>query len=310
MHDSCPFETLNLSHNSYGHQLMDNEYPIVWHEPVLDLSWDQLEAEIDLKSQLDIVGGIKITNVEMKKERIAAFAAIFRIGRATNSSTFVNFINANLCGEGILSLSKLVDGSPELRRLHLIHNRIDNMNSARCLSRSLKSHACVNELHLGHCDIGSSPEILLVILQSDVSIINLEHNNIESLGAAKIAQYLEDDPPIRRIDLECNRLNDGDIIHISQALKRNTNLKTIRLHTNNFTSISVKALLNCVFDGSTLNAISESNNTLTRINMYYGHNRLADCIDSLLEMNRTQKILLALQDKDSLLNILQMYLWN
>jgi len=85
------------------------------------------------------------------------------------------------------------------------------------------------------------------------------------LGAVKIAEYLESDPPIHQIDLECNHLNNDDALLISQALKRNTNLKTLSLHANNLTCIGVKALINCVFDGSSLNAISESNHTLTQM---------------------------------------------
>ena len=48
-----------------------------------------------------------------------------------------------------------------------------------------------------HCDLGSSPEILsvIVILQSDVEYIGIDNNNIDSLGAVKIDEYLEGDPP-------------------------------------------------------------------------------------------------------------------
>ena len=54
--------------------LMDNEEPIVWHEPILDEYWNRLEAKMN---QLDIdtstdVSGMYIENVEMKKERLAA----------------------------------------------------------------------------------------------------------------------------------------------------------------------------------------------------------------------------------------------
>jgi len=108
---------------------------------------------------------------------------------------------------------------------------------------------------------------------------------------------------IRRIDLDHYRLNDNDAILISQALKKNTELKTLSLHTNNFTSNGVKALLTCVFDNTSLNSISESNHTLTDISFFcVGDYKLEyDCIGRLLQSNRTQKILLALQDKDSLL---------
>jgi hypothetical protein len=175
------------------------------------------------------------------------------------------------------------------------------MELARCLSRSLKSHTRINDLRLTHCDLGSDPEILLVILQSDVECIILSNNNIDSLGAVKIAEYLASNPPIKDLSLE-NRLNDDDAILISQALKRNTNLETINLLMNNFTSIGVKTLLSCVFDGSSLNAISESNHTLRGMNLFLQVNdRLQRCIDRMLTFDRTQKIVIALQDKDSLL---------
>jgi hypothetical protein len=109
------------------------------------------------------------------------------------------------------------------------------------------------------------------------------------------------------LSLDHNRLDDDDAVLISQALKKNTNLHRINLHSNNFTSIGVKALLTCVFDGSSLNAISESNHTLESLMLFWysGQNcRLQSCIDRLLQLDQTQRIMLALQDKDSLLKYL------
>jgi len=299
---------LRLIHNDeWDYEFEDNEAPIVWHEPILDGYWNEFEDNIrrrQLRSIAIKIQGIYIENVEIKKERLAALVDIFRNGRATDSIGFVSFINANICGEGIVYLSKLVDVSSQLQTLVIRHNRIDNMESAHCISRSLKSHAPINQLYLAHCNFGSNPEILLIILQSDVKHISLSNNNIDSLGAVKIAEYLEGDPPIEVLSLSHNRLNDGDIIHISQVLKRNTNLKSLNLDGNNFTSIGVKALLTCVFDSSSLNAISESNHTPEGMNFFHIMERLDCCIDRLLELDRTQKIMFALQDKDSLLKYL------
>jgi hypothetical protein len=297
---------LHLIHNiGYGPPLTNGEEPIVWNEAILDEHWDQLEDALSGNELVTNICGIEIKNVEMTKERLAALVSMFVSGRATNSCDGVRFINTNLCGEGIVWSSKLVDVSSNLQEFCLTHNRIDNMESARCLSRSLKSHTCINHLHLTHCDLGSSPEVLSVILQADVMSINIENNNIDSLGAVTIAEYLEGDPPICHIDLDHNCLNDDDAVLISQALKRNTNLKTIYLHSNNFTSIGVKALLTCVFDSSSLNAISESNHTLRRIDMFHNPNdKLAFCTEILIQLDCPQKIMLALQDKDSLLQYL------
>jgi len=300
-------------HNSRWDQqlLLDNEEPIVWNKPMLDEYWNRLEEKIDERKHLGILTKIKhiiIENVEIKKERLAALVAIFSNGRANNSSCLtVEIVNTNLCEEGIESLSELVDNSSQLQTFCLHHNRIDNMDSAQRLSRSLRSHSSIDELHLNHCDLGSTPEMLLVILQSDIDYINLDNNNIDSLGAVKIAEYLEGDPPIEVLSLGHNRLNDDDAILISQALKRNTNIKQIHLRSNNFTSIGVKALLTCAFDSSSLNAIS-----LTKIYLFSpgqardmtSSHTFEGCIDRMLEMNRVQKIVLALQDKDSILQYL------
>jgi hypothetical protein len=96
---------------------MDNKEPIVWHEPILDEYWDQLEATIDRMRQVDRVtdiSDIKITNVEMKKESLAA---LLTNRSATNSIRTVIFCNSNLCEVGIISLSKLVDVSLQLKTL-------------------------------------------------------------------------------------------------------------------------------------------------------------------------------------------------
>ena len=143
---------LHLIHNSHD-QLINNEEPIVWHEPILDEYWNQLETKVGM-NQLDIVttdiSGIHISNVEIKKERLAALVAMFVSGKTTNSCTDIIFNNANICGEGTVCLSKLVDVSSNLQEFCLQHNQIDNIESARCLSRSLKSHTGINHLDLSH----------------------------------------------------------------------------------------------------------------------------------------------------------------
>ena len=301
---------LKLTHNDELEQLRDNEAPIVWHEPILDEYWNQLGADWrNQQEELTEIDHIEITNVEITRERLAALVKIFRDGSLTNSSTLVKFNNANLCGEGMVWLSILVDVSSEMEILIINNNRIDSMESVRCLSRSVKSHTRITELCLTHCNLGSNPEILLVILQSDVESIILNNNNIDSLGTVTIAEYLESDPPIGRIDLDRNQLNDDDVILISQSLKRNTNLMSITLHSNNFTSVGVKALLTRVFDSSSLNAISESNHILVWMELFgdmksHCSRLVQGCIDNLLRLTRIQKIIFVLDDKDSLLQYL------
>jgi hypothetical protein len=115
-----------------------------------------------------------------------ALVSIFQNGRANNSSSYVIFDNANLCGESII----LVDVNSMLQYFCLLNNHIDNIDSARRLSRSLKSHSSIIELHLTNCDLGSCQEILLVILHSDVKNIDLSNNNLTHWGRSKLPSIL------------------------------------------------------------------------------------------------------------------------
>ena len=80
----------------------------------------------------------------------------------------------------------------------------------------------MNILGMRQCDIGNDPEILPVILQSDVEHIDLSHNNTDSLRAVKILEYIENNSPIKCLVLDNNRFNDDDAILVSRAMKRNT----------------------------------------------------------------------------------------
>ena len=67
----------------------------------------------------------------------------------------------------------------------------------------------------------------------------------------------------------------------------------------------MKALLTCVFDSSSLNAISESNHNLKQFFIFGEEGyKFQRCIGRFLDLDRIDKIMLALQDKESLLQYL------
>jgi hypothetical protein len=69
--------SLDVTYNcQWGPQiLLDGEEPIVWHESTLDEYWDQIEA-VGRRNFTTIIQYIHIENVEMKKERLAAFCSV------------------------------------------------------------------------------------------------------------------------------------------------------------------------------------------------------------------------------------------
>ena len=100
----------------------------------------------------------------------------------------------------------------ELKRLEISHNLINDMNVVITLSRVVRFHPRIKYLDMSYCNLGNNPEILSVILQSNVKNLDLSHNNIDSLGAIKIANYLESNTSMFDLDLRCNRFNDDDAV--------------------------------------------------------------------------------------------------
>jgi hypothetical protein len=247
--------------------------------------------------------GIYVKNVEMPKEIVVALVSTVCVGRANNSIHSVHFINTNLCGGGIVLLSTLVQSTPELQYFYLRDNRIDDMNSALCLSRALKLHPRMR-LDMSHCDLGNDLDTLSVILQLYVEEICLSHNNIDSRGAVKISEYLGRNPPLKSLNLHDNSFNDDDAILLSRSLKENTHLRRLNLQWNNFTPVGAKALFATLFDDASLNAISESNHTCALDIFLFSapFQRLLFQLNGTLD--RKSKILIALDDRESIVKYL------
>ena len=309
-----------LTSSSTPRTLEHEEEHMVPHDPYIDSYWQDLFTAIVNATNENIaqISSICIEKVEMKREIVAALVSSLS-GRAVCSIKSIKFVDTNLGREGVISLSTLMEQSVGLWTLNLSHNRIGDMNAALCLSRALKPHLSMDFLIMSHCDLGNDPDILSVILQSDVKHIVLSHNNIDSLGAIKISEYLEGNPPVKFLTLDDNYFNDDDAIFLSGALKKNTNLSRLYIRRNDFTPVGVKTLFASLFDVSSLNTISESNHVckLYVFNSSANFQTLSSAIQDLdlldsgigqtlfsainQDLDRHSKILLALHDKESFL---------
>jgi hypothetical protein len=278
------------------------EEAVLSHDPSTDMHWKKFFTSLENADKTTEITLISIRKIEMKK---VIFDQLVRFLRGqTSTLKFITFDQTNLCGDGLLSLITLVEQCPALEMLDLSHFPIDDTKVATCLSRVMRYHPQYIHLSLSYCNLGNTPEILSIILQSEVKSISLSNNSIDSLGVVKIAECIEGNSPTEHLNLGNNNLNDEDALAISQALKRNTNLTRLNLQKNNFTSIGVKALFNCVFDNSSLNAISKSNHTcdIQVVNSGSLIQEKFSVINACLD--QTDKILLALLDKESLLEYL------
>jgi hypothetical protein len=278
------------------------EEPVLSHDPLTEVHWKEFFTSLENADKAIKITNISIRKIEMKK---VIFDQLVRfLWGQTSTLKFITFDQSNLCGEGLLSLITLMEQCPVLHTLKLSHFPIDDINVATCLSRSLKSRTRIIYLHLPYCNLGNSPEILSVILQSEVRDIFLSNNNIDSLGVAKVAEYIESNSPTEHLYLGYNNLNDEDALVISRVLKRNTNLTELHLEQNNFTSVGVKALFSSVFDNASLNAISQSNHTC-RMRVVNFESSIQNHFSRInADFDREDKVLLALLDKEYLLEYL------
>lgn len=143
--------------------------PLKWLRASIDAIlfdyWERLKRNFVRKQQELVTNSLYDSEIDI----CCIFSCHVCCGRA--------FIQQYQCEEGIVLSVGL-----KLWAFHLHHIWIDRIDSARCLSRSLRSHACILHLRLSHCDLGSSPEILLIILQSEVKKFDLSNNKLTHLG--------------------------------------------------------------------------------------------------------------------------------
>lgn len=327
---NCEFSPFNNNKKEY-HDLdivndddsgRDGLHRVVWHEPSMDASWQNLftalrkkivnnrvtrsGTSISTMQQCFKIKNLSIDSVEMTKENIALMAQVCG-ERSINAMKTIKFINNNLCGEGMMSLAKLVEQSVDLETFIMVQNPIYDMNAALSLSKVLKLHPSILNVDMSDCNLGNDPEILSVILSSDVESLEIADNNINSFGAIKIAEYIESNTSMMCLHLYGNCLNDDDAVLISQALEENYKLLFLHIYWNNFTSVGVKALISSIFDNSSLNAIYYSNHSLVidviRGDDFFFRVSKYNCMNDG-EWPMPDKLLIAMHDKDSLLEYL------
>jgi hypothetical protein len=127
----------------------------------------------------------------------------------------------------------MVEQSPCSQDLDISHNQIGEISLALSHSKVLKLHPRMNWIVMSHCNLGLSDSTVTVGCRI----------NLDLLGADKISEYLESNPPVKTLELNDNGFNDDDAILLCccWALRKNTNLPEINLRSNYFISVlSVK----------------------------------------------------------------------
>ena len=196
----------------------------------------------------------------------------------------------------------LLSNATHLKHLDLEGNRIERqagmvLSDALCHAHSLES------LNLYNNSLGDSATIYMAPkLQDCHSLIRLDLglNYISSHGGSALADFLSKNPPLQRLLLLGNGIGDGGAIQFSKALGSNQTLTELNLGFNKLSSVGLKALQEALYNTSSLNALVDSNHTLsclfddycaTNLIRWGCDEQTVNCIDNLLRINALNEVL-------------------
>lgn len=150
----------------------------------------------------------------------------------------LTFQNNHFGRFGISLVIKCIEKNPKLVELILSENAIDSVEDAWQLCQAVNAHPALEIFSLKETCRAFRFDILRSIMHDDCKLecIDLPGNGIKTDGSTHIADFLAKSPPLRELTLENNHLNDDDAQAIAEALKTNTNLKTLILRGNDITS--------------------------------------------------------------------------
>lgn len=206
---------------------------------------------------VEVDPSLEISSIQLPKEVLGLLEASLdgnpfksiRLRRNNGGRDIVNFV------------TNLVNINSEIKKLHLIDNPIheDDFNALT----SVVSNSSLHEIKFkGSCRRLSYNNITTLFSQcTNLWDIDLSGNEITTNGDTFLSNFLETNTTLHFLRLGYNNLNNHDAIAIARALVTNKALMLLNLTGNNITQDGENALLETVFDTSSLNAASDSNHT-------------------------------------------------
>ena len=163
----------------------------------------------------------------------------------------------------VLFESTTIKESSTVRYVCLDDICFNNLDITSKFESAIETHTAMFQVTLSRCEFGSH-EILRRVIDAakGLSYFSLSgSSSIGEKGFSYIADLLKSNPRLKEICLVENNLSEDSIAEIAQAIKFNTNLRSLNLHSNKLTRVCENTLLKAVYDISSLNAISDSNHT-------------------------------------------------
>jgi hypothetical protein len=174
--------------------------------------------------------------------------------------------NNRLPRHGTLALAKFLELNTNITCLAAC-NKIESKDDCVSLAQAIRHHPRIESLILHQIGLGGNGSLMKSMMPAlhnrTLEAVSLGDNKIDSVGAELIADFLRANPNLKTLHLDKNLLTDDDVVLLAESLTTNTNLVELNLHDNPFGRCGVNALLFCVYNNISPNAIHDSNHTVT-----------------------------------------------
>mmetsp|Transcript_48462 Transcript_48462/g.58476 ORF Transcript_48462/g.58476 Transcript_48462/m.58476 type:complete len:407 (-) Transcript_48462:240-1460(-) len=276
--------TCNMRRGGYGASLYlqgDNAMNrLIPHDdhlaPVLP-HWGELADAIQLYNDLNGSGHLVIWNIQLTA---ALLDMLTSASKAKKFNTFrIETNNFTNILERVNFAIEIVQNNPSLKTFNW-KNPIDNIEDVEHLLESITGHPSLEEVRLhnlgGNVNCYSAFTSLLASNTGKLISITLPLNNIWTMGATHLPDFLATTPPLKCLNLENNQLDDNDAAFIATSLNHNTNLRSLNLRNHDISDVGHNILRNALFDSSSLNSAEDSNHTcnITLDDIYFWTNPL------------------------------------
>ena len=243
---------------------LDSDERVVFHDAAFLPHWKEFANALQLYQADDSSHELTFLHVELAPPVIDLLLPVLTSKTIFNKLCWDDnyFMNIH---EGIELLVKTMNANPWLVDLDLTDNTTDSEEDVHHLKDAIISQPSIHTIRL-HNLCGESVNgynLLCSLLASNKSFIHisLEGNNIQTGGDTTIPDYIGTNPPLKRLWLADNKLNDNDIQLIARALKLNTNLQHLRLGDNCITFEGNNALIKVAYDPTSFKSLVECNHT-------------------------------------------------
>lgn len=224
-------------HLGFGERFdeIDNEYLV--YDVVMQRHWTefldalgQYQWHLNRSSPGDDDSTFIVSDVQIPSE------LCYLLEKALPNNHFkrLTFQNNQFGRFGISMAIKCIEKNPKLAEFMLSENDIEAEEDAKRLCQAVNEHPTLEIFSLKRSCDAFGHDIMCSIMhdQCKLECIDLPGNSIRTNGSRHIADFLAKNPPLRELTLEDNHLHDDDAEAIAEALKTNTNLKTLILRGN------------------------------------------------------------------------------